>query len=761
MVERVTLSDFMPQTVAEIQLSTPFIYLPLEGAIEGLKSMPTVEVETSGGTVLFAIDYGDSTTMMENDNSKNDYGYVPQALIDWVARDPNYVSQYPYLASCYPGGPSIKPDNLQPVDGVCDNFVAGPIAMSAVPDFTTSTQVTVSGAGCFHPGACPTPAPAAAPKLAVPANTALPIPSKEASVAPSAPDQSQSPQAIVANSLTTALGLGGIILSALGGAPFAPSQNAPSLSAPTPTTPSPNAPSPDLSAPNVPILNVPLQSAPPRDPEGGQHTPSGVLPTPAIDNPPLISLLSGPTSFEGVIAPPGTTDTGYVVDSPMVAVSPQSITFNSASKLVLGGQTLTPGAPAINIQGTLVSLGSLVNAVIVAPSTTTLPTPVGAPAITVASQPITLDSASHYVVAGKTLTPGGPPVSIEGTLVSLAPSASAILVAGSTNMLSSASPSLPALVVGSQTLTANSASAYVITGQGLVPGLPGAIMPESAMSIFSTAPWSLSPPVTGAGEAFTPNPTASSITGNRLPVGGAVVTISGTLVSLGPSGSLVIGTSTTVLPKGASPSVFTVGDQTFTANPTAFSIAGTKISSDGPEVTISGTPVSLGVSGRLVIGTSTAELSPVAFTVGNQVFTPNPTAFSIAGTTISAGGRGVTIAGTPVSLGVSGRLVIGTSTAELSPVAFTVGNQVFTPNPTAFQIAGTTISAGGRGVTIAGTPVELTSSGSFVIGNSTTRLWTTGIGGVLGSTGQASGRGAGLRYEFLGLIVTCAVMLEL
>lgn len=617
------MSNSKPRNVTEIHFTTPFVYLPLEGANESLSPMPVIEAKTDEG-VYFLTDSDEestttTTTPMSTDSSGQDYGYVPQALIDWMARDPNYVSQYPYLASCYPGGPTIKPDDLaDEVDGVCSIEAAAAQAASAVPDLTTSTQVTVSSAGCFHPGACPTPAPAATPNAAVPADTALNFKPEEASVLPSIVEQSQTRKAIIPNSPTTVPSLGDMIVGALGGLPFAPL---------------PDAPSPAAPAPKAPTPNVPTQNAPTLDTEGGQNPLPSVPATPAAGG-------------------------------PIVIVGSQSIILDSASHFVVAGQTLTPGAPEISIQGTPVSLAPSAIAIVVAGSTIALPVPVSAPVVTIGDRPVTANSALKYVVDSKTLIPGGTAIMVSGTLVSLAPSGTQI-------------------VIGSSTIP-------LLTGQSLV--LDG---------FLTAGPGSSPPPITVGGQVFTPNTAAFAIAGTTLSAGGPGVTISGTLVSLGPSGNLVIGTSTSMLSSEASPSVFTVGGQTFTASPTAFFVAGTKISAGGPGVTISGTPVSLEKSGSLVIGTSITKLSPTAFTVGNQVFTPNPTAFSIAGTTISAGGPGVTIAGTPVNLGPSGSLVIGNSTIQLSPTST----------------------------------------------------------GALGFTGRATRKSTGLRYEILGLILTCAIIL--
>ena len=89
-------------------------------------------------------------------------GYVPQNLIEWMAQQPDYVSEVPGIATCLPGGPSI--------DFYDYHFCPSPAAKIAVPSvplfgfnhratgLTTSTTVTIAGRGCFHPGACPTPA---------------------------------------------------------------------------------------------------------------------------------------------------------------------------------------------------------------------------------------------------------------------------------------------------------------------------------------------------------------------------------------------------------------------------------------------------------------------------------------------------------------------------------------------------------------------------------------------------------------------------
>ncbi len=247
--------------------------------------------------------------------------------------------------------------------------------------------------------------------------------------------------------------------------------------------------------------------------------------------------------------------------------------------------------------------------------------------------------------------------------------------------------------------------------------------------------------LTIAGQKLVADPSGMVIGGSSLLPGGSAVTISNTPISLGPSGILVVGSSTILLPTSTQPDrpftpfatkAFTVAGQTFTPNPSAFSIAGTTITAGGSAVTISNTPISLGSSGILVVGSSTVLLptpldpqsTPFAakvLTVAGQTVTPNPFAFPIAGTTLSAGGPAVTVSGTVVSLGPSGALVIGSSTVPLLPT-YTVAGQTFTLLSSAVAIAGTTISAGGSAVTIAGTIISLQPSGTLIVGSSTIPL---------------------------------------
>ena len=178
-------------------------------------------------------------------------------------------------------------------------------------------------------------------------------------------------------------------------------------------------------------------------------------------------------------------------------------------------------------------------------------------------------------------------------------------------------------------------------------------------------------PLTVGDQTFAPDPSGFQIAGTSIRPGANAITISGTPISLAPSGTLIVGDKTFA---AANPNpLLSVSDQTFTANPGGFSIGNSRIVPGAPALTVAGTPISLGSSGVLAMGSRTVgiPLTTGAFypvlTAGSQNFTANPTGFSIAGTSIWPGGPSVTVSGTRVVLGASGVLVVGSQTLSLNP----------------------------------------------------------------------------------------------
>ena len=132
--------------MVQVSFSKPFVYAPLS-------------------------DQYPSNIVNEN------FGYVPQTLIEWIAQQSDYVSKFPSIASCLPGGPSIDFNAREtcPHSDILNAHVFPYflIYQTGADDLTVSTTVTIAGRGCFHPGACPTPA---APGAAAAATTPLVTP---------------------------------------------------------------------------------------------------------------------------------------------------------------------------------------------------------------------------------------------------------------------------------------------------------------------------------------------------------------------------------------------------------------------------------------------------------------------------------------------------------------------------------------------------------------------------------------------------------
>lgn len=71
------------------------------GKLSAVLTSPTTEIIKILFTTPFVYVPGlqDSLLLAAN------IGYIPQALIDWMAQNPIYDAQYPGLAACTPGGP--------------------------------------------------------------------------------------------------------------------------------------------------------------------------------------------------------------------------------------------------------------------------------------------------------------------------------------------------------------------------------------------------------------------------------------------------------------------------------------------------------------------------------------------------------------------------------------------------------------------------------------------------------------------------------
>lgn len=183
------------------------------------------------------------------------------------------------------------------------------------------------------------------------------------------------------------------------------------------------------------------------------------------------------------------------------------------------------------------------------------------PALTFGGSTYTVDSSSHIVVAGQTIVPGASAVMVSSTPISLAPGAKVAVVAGQTQTLTPASIAAePVLTFQGSTYTANAASAFVIAGQTLSPGgtitassTPISLAAGAAYAVIagSTQPLALAPAPTGPptftfnGSTYTAGIGSDFVIGSQTLTEGGVVTIAGTPISFASNGGdVVVGSST-------------------------------------------------------------------------------------------------------------------------------------------------------------------------------------------------------------------------
>lgn len=322
--------------------------------------------------------------------------------------------------------------------------------------------------------------------------------------------------------------------------------------------------------------------------------------------------------------------------TPVLAVAGQTFSLNPSAFSVAGTIVLA-GGPAVTVDGIAISLDHS-GALAIGSTTISLATPPSKPFATKA-----------FTVAGQTFTPNPSAFSIAGTTISA---------------------DGPAVTIGGTILSLDQHGTLKIDSSTINLSTPPDTFPSNVYTV--------------ADQIFTPNPSAFLIAGITISAGGPAVTVDGKMISLGQSGSLAIGSSIVDLSSPLYNSVgqaYTVAGQVFTPNPSAFSVAGMTISAGGPAATVGGTIISLEPSNTLVVGSSTIPLLPqTAFQSdinidGFDVIAQSSFAV-VDGVTVSAATAGVTVSGKTVSLEAGGAtLDIGTGRFALpTPAAAANGS---------------------------------------------------------------------------------------
>ncbi|KAH7093603.1 hypothetical protein FB567DRAFT_177279 [Paraphoma chrysanthemicola] len=415
------------------------------------------------------------------------------------------------------------------------------------------------------------------------------------------------------------------------------------------------------------------------------------------------------------------------------------VVIGPLSVVVVGTQTLQPGGPAVVVGGvTPVSLVPAATAIVVGGTNTVLLPPVLSPAqqparpppvITIGSSTLTPNAATQFFIApGQTLTPGGI-ATVDGTVVSLAPSASFIVIGGSTQILP-----VPAPAVG----PVATSPPQIVVGGTTVVALPQGGSNNNQNNGQNNV---------GSGPTFV-------VGGQTLSPGGQAITVSGSTLSLVPGGSSVVingVTSAVANPPIVVPQpVITIGSDVFTpasGSGSTFVIADQTLTPGG-QVTVSGTVVSLAPSASFVVvnGVTSTFANPAAqitnapvLTIGNGIFRPLPgtgTSYLVGSSTLTPGGV-VVVADTTISLApgatalvINGRTTLLTQSNQ--PVVtnaplLTIGSQTYTAiSGTTFVIGGQTLTPGGT-ITVDGTTISLAPGATQLVYGSSGRSTTTAL----------------------------------
>ena len=229
-------------------------------------------------------------------------------------------------------------------------------------------------------------------------------------------------------------------------------------------------------------------------------------------------------------------------------IAGQAITAHPTA-ITIAGTTINPGDPATTVDGTRIFLNTA-GSLILDSKTISLPEPL---TTTIANQTITANPTA-LTIGATDVHPGDPAATIGGTRISLN-TASSLILDAKTIPLASTLPTLTTSIAN-QPLTADP-TALTIAGTTLHPGDPAISIAGTPISLNAagnlviaskTTPLgtgSATPLVTTiAGQVLTAAINGLVIAGTTLKVGDAGYPVNGTVISLDTAGHLVVGSET-------------------------------------------------------------------------------------------------------------------------------------------------------------------------------------------------------------------------
>jgi hypothetical protein len=441
-LENATTAIFTSFESAYTVTSYGTVYLDREGSTIVSSAQPGVTI-TMDPPFIYQAERGEHGRTKDidpcaRDGNTENYGYLPQTVLDFLIGNKQYNMQYPDLKSCLPGGPSI----LQQTS--CIEAFQSTTVQQVGTDLTSSTIIYVGKPGVQKiPDATPTPEPTPPPFV-------LPSPgSPPGLVGPpfTVPAIKSTP---AASSPKTSPSLGAIIQSIFNGQPSGPS--------PTPSTPPLFSAPPDHSITIPAATTIPISLAPP----GAVGTSTDINGTPVIiiPGPQTIApqLTTGPVPQPIVIAHATTIP---IEGAPLGAQGETTILHGTTYLIIPGATTIAPppiqSPPAGGIFSTSTINGSPFLQI---PGPTSIPLSLAPPGLVGSTTAVS--GTTYLIVPSPTLIPA--PITTAG--VTVVSGTTELVITGFTTMLveSDFSVSGRTTVMSGSTFVVVSAATTVVKG---------------------------------------------------------------------------------------------------------------------------------------------------------------------------------------------------------------------------------------------------------------------------------------------------------
>ncbi|KAL8774851.1 MAG: hypothetical protein Q9209_000790 [Squamulea sp. 1 TL-2023] len=298
------------------------------------------------------------------------------------------------------------------------------------------------------------------------------------------------------------------------------------------------------------------------------------------------------------------------IPDPLSRQSSFSVSYELDERPVydVGGEKITLGGLAVTVKGVEISLDASATGLLSGSENIFVDSPTKTiPSLTIDHQTISANSASMYIISEQTLSPNGPAITLSGTTYSLAVSATALLVGSSTISLGAPQSAPPTLHISGTTYTADTQPRLRFQATEVIAGGPSVTI--------SNVPYALDASATmfyiGSSRIAVSSLLQQASSPSLLPDNDGVVAV-----------PLVVGSSTTTLQVASgdqSPTII-INATPYTANTASAFIIGTQTLAPGsPAITINSTRYSL--PSIPTSSSVTAAQAQAAISVGSSLYT--------------------------------------------------------------------------------------------------------------------------------------------